>query len=108
MPFSGQDFSYRGDNPNAYQVEHDELFAAIREGKSYNEAEYGAKSTMVAVLGRMCTYSGKSLSWEEALNNGLRVTPEDVPNLTFESQPPTVPNDQGEYPVPVPGVTAVT
>ena len=107
-PFSGTSFEYRGDNPNPYQVEHDELFAAIREGKSYNEAEYGAKSTMVSVLGRMCTYSGKQISWEEALNNGRRVTPEDVPNLTFESTPPTVPNDQGEYPVPVPGVTAVT
>ncbi len=34
-------WKYRGPTPNPYQVEHDDLFAAIREGKPYNEAETG-------------------------------------------------------------------
>ena len=44
---------------NAYQAEHDALFDAIRNDKPYNEAEYGATSTMTAILGRMATYSGQ-------------------------------------------------
>ena len=36
---SGGDAGYKN---NAYQVEHDALFDAIRNDKPYNEAEYGA------------------------------------------------------------------
>ena len=42
-----------------YQQEHDDLFDAIRNDKPYTEAEYGAKRTMTAIMGRMSTYSGK-------------------------------------------------
>ena len=71
------------------------------------EAEYGAMSTMTAILGRMVTYSGKEISMEEAMNRGRRLMPEDPASLTYESDPPVLPNDQGAYPVPVPGVTEV-
>ena len=68
-------YSIRGENPwrmdgrdnSPYQVEHDDLFAAIRKGAPYNEARYGAESTLTAVLGRMATYTGKVVTWEEAM-----------------------------------------
>lgn len=106
-PFSGDGYVFRGKNPDPYQVEHDELFAAIREGRTYDEAEYGAYSTMASVLGRMCTYSGKEIGWEEALHHGARVTPENMAELAFDSTPPTLPDAEGRYPVPVPGLTKV-
>src|SRR5206468_4705388 len=43
---------------DAYQKEHDALFDAIRNDKQLNNADYGATSTMTAILGRLCTYSG--------------------------------------------------
>ncbi|MBL8848092.1 MAG: Gfo/Idh/MocA family oxidoreductase [Planctomycetaceae bacterium] len=106
-PFSGEAFVYRGENPDPYQVEHDTLFAAIRNGETYDEAESGALSTMASVLGRMCTYSGKEISWDEALNHGARVTPDNMADLAWDSAPPTVPDVDGAYPVPVPGLTRV-
>ena len=45
--------------PNPYQVEHDKLFASIRNGGVISDTENGAKSTLTAILGRMATYSGK-------------------------------------------------
>ena len=106
-PSTGKAYAYRGENPDPYQVEHDVLFAAIREGLSHTEAEYGAMSTMTSILGRMCTYSGKEISWDEALNHGARVTPENMADLTFDSTPPTLPDSDGQYQVPVPGLTRV-
>jgi len=91
---------FRGDNPNPYQVEHDDLFAAIRSGTPYSEAEYGAYSTMTSVLGRLATYSGKVVKWEEALNEKPFLRPDEY---SFDGTPPTVPNDNGDYPVAVPG-----
>lgn len=97
---------YRGDRPNPYQVEHDDLFAAIRSGQPYNEAEYGATSTMTSILGRMCAYSGKELTWDQAINSDVSLTA-GIENFTFESEAPVQPDANGYYPVPVPGQTKV-
>lgn len=86
-----------------YQQEHDDLFAAIRNDKPYNEMlEYGATSTMTAIMGRMATYSGKEITWEEALNSSIDTMPK---ALSWDAQPPTVPDKDGNYPVAIPGVT---
>ena len=74
-PNDGDRWRYRGDKPNPYQVEHDDLFAAIRSGASYSEAVNGAHSTLTAIMGRMATYSGKPVSWEDALNSQIDLAP---------------------------------
>ena len=56
-------FGKRGGD--GHQQEHHDLFAAIRDGDIHNEGEYGAKSTMTAILGRMATYSGKMVKWDD-------------------------------------------
>jgi len=85
-----------------YVNEHATLQAAIMKGEKYNEAHRGAYSTMVAILGRMCTYSGKVITWDDAMNSKIALRPSDY---TLDGTPPSVPNDKGEYPVAVPGVT---
>jgi hypothetical protein len=90
----------RGVNP--YQQEHDDLFAAIRKGDDYNEAQYGAESTMSAILGRMATYSGQVVKWDDAIKSPFSHAPE---SYAFDAQPPVLPDQDGFYPVPIPGVT---
>ncbi|MEX0701005.1 MAG: Gfo/Idh/MocA family oxidoreductase [Planctomycetales bacterium] len=67
---------YRGPRGNLYQIEHDELFASIRNGKPIDNGDYMAKSTLMAILGRMAAYSGKTVTWEEALHSNERLGPE--------------------------------
>ncbi|HUG90508.1 MAG TPA: Gfo/Idh/MocA family oxidoreductase [Planctomycetaceae bacterium] len=100
----GEKWRYRGPNPNPYQVEHDDLFAAIRNDRTYNEGEFGAYSTMAAILGRMCTYSGKEIRWDEALASEKSIMPG---KFAWDADPPTRPDSEGRYPIPVPGVTEV-
>ena len=96
-------FDHKGeDDLNPYQVEHDELFASIRSGGVINNVEYGAKSTMTAILGRMATYSGQVVTWDDAIKSGESQVP-DEDGLTWASTPPVVPDADGNYPVPVPG-----
>ncbi len=90
-------------DPNPYQVEHDRLFASIVNGEVINDAELGAKTTMSAILGRMATYSGKEISWDEAMNSEISLMPQ---TYAFDAEPPVVPVE-GHYPVPVPGKTKV-
>lgn len=90
------------DEPNPYQVEHDKLFKSIREGNVISDAENGAKSTLSAIMGRMATYTGKKITWDEIMNSNESLVPD---NLSWNSTPPILPDEDGNYDVPVPGKT---
>jgi predicted dehydrogenase len=66
---------YRGEKPNMYQAEHNELFAAIRAGKPINNGVYAARSTLLAIMGRMAAYTGQVITWEMALNSKESLAP---------------------------------
>jgi myo-inositol 2-dehydrogenase/D-chiro-inositol 1-dehydrogenase len=89
---------------NAYQAEHDALFDAIRNDKPYNEAEYGAHSTMTAILGRMATYSGQIVSWDAAIKSNHSTTTDAE---KWDAKAPVEPDSDGRYAVAVPGVTKI-
>ncbi|MEL6273480.1 MAG: Gfo/Idh/MocA family oxidoreductase [Bacteroidota bacterium] len=92
-------------DPNPYQVEHDELFAAIAKGEyKFADAENGAMSTMTSILGRMATYSGQVIEWEKAMASDLDLSPT---KYTWDADPPILPLESGFYPVSVPGETRV-
>ena len=88
---------------NPYQVEHDLLFEAVRQDKPYNEAERCAKAAMAAIMGRMAAYSGQMLTWEQAFNSSLELAP-GLESYTWDSTPPVLPDEQGRYPVAIPGL----
>ena len=96
------DYNDRKD-PNPYQVEHDELFAAIAKGEyKYADGEIGGKSTMTSILGRMATYSGQQVKWDEAINSEINLMP---PKLAWDANPLVLPGEDGLYPAAIPGVT---
>jgi predicted dehydrogenase len=92
-------WKFSGDNPDPYQVEHDELHAAIRNDTPKNDAYYGTTSSFSAVLARLATYSGKTWDYQKALDLDYRTMPE---NPTWETPPPVVPDKDGNYPLPMP------
>ena len=93
------------DHANPYQVEHDVLFEAIAKGEyKFADAEHGAKSTMTSILGRMATYSGQLVTWDEALNSDIDLMPE---VLAWNADPRSMPDAHGNYMIPEPGKTAV-
>lgn len=66
---------YRGPGGDMYVQEHRELFAAIRNGQPINNGEYMANSTLMAIMGRLATYTGKTVTWEQALNSQEDLSP---------------------------------
>lgn len=98
-------FNHRGkDDPNPYQVEHDRMYASIRSGGVISDAENGAKSTMSAIIGRMATYSGQVITWDDAMKSDLKLVPD---GLTWDSPAPVQPNADGWYNIPTPGKSKV-
>ena len=99
-----QIWRYQGAPCDAYQVEHDLLFDAIRNDKPYNETERCAYGALAAILGRMAAESGQLVTWEQALNSELVLAP-GLDDFTMESAPPVMPDESGQYPVAMPGFT---
>lgn len=92
--------SERAENP--YQQEHDDFFYAIRNDLPYDESDYGAKSTLTAIMGRAAAYSGKIIEWDAVLNSNLSLAPE---IKTMEDAAPVKPDGNGLYAIPVAGKT---
>jgi myo-inositol 2-dehydrogenase / D-chiro-inositol 1-dehydrogenase len=88
--------------PDGHQVEMDELMAALMAGQPYNECDWAADSTMTAILGRMATYSGKVVKWDEAINSSLDLAPK---GQAWDSEPQAKPRPDGSYACAMPGLT---
>ncbi len=99
-------WSYRPDRDapknDPYQVEHDRLHEAIRENKPLNNAYYGAHSSFAAVLGRLATYTGQDVNWDEAAGSDFNLVPDD---LDWDGEAPVKPKADGTYKHAIPGRT---
>lgn len=90
----GKSWKWEGRYTNPYIQEHADLIDSIRHEKGINEAESCAKSTMVAILGRMAEYSGRDLTWDEAFQSDETLG---LPDDEYKLGPMPL------RPVPVPG-----
>ena len=100
-------WQYRGEPTDAYQIEHDLWFNAIRNNLPYNETDRCANACLTAIMGRMACESGKAITWEEALNSDLELAPGLANLKSLDDPAPVLPDAQGHYPIARPGTTEV-
>ncbi len=91
-----ESWRFRGVDNDIYQTEHDDLFASIRAGKPINQGRYMSFSTLLAIQGRMATYTGQTITWLQALDSKEELKPE---AYAWGTAP--------EVKIAVPGVTRV-
>jgi hypothetical protein len=95
------EWRFRGQGVSGHQQEQTDLLATLRAGERYNEGYYGATSSMTAVLGRLANYSGKIVKWDDAVEKGFSEFPE---SLEWDAKAPVQKDENGDYPIPMPGV----
>ncbi|MCH2210376.1 MAG: Gfo/Idh/MocA family oxidoreductase [Fuerstiella sp.] len=96
-------WAYPRREENPYQLEWNDLIAAIRKDAQYNEVERGTLASLTASLGRMAAHTGQKITFDQILNGDHEFAP-DVDKLTLTGDSPLMPNDQGKYPIPYPGI----
>jgi predicted dehydrogenase len=87
-------WKFSGEHLSMYVAEHVALFEGLKSGNHLNDGDYMTKSTLMAIMGRMATYTGQMVTWEQALNSQEDLTP---PEYAWGPAPEVV--------VPMPGVT---
>ena len=88
---------------NPYQNEWNDLLDAIRDDKPYNEVTRGVEASLVTSMGRMAAHTGREITFEEMLNCEHEMAP-DLDKLTMDSPAPLLPDANGRYPIPQPGI----
>ena len=112
--FSGQrqhrkDVTWKYPQPekNPYQLEWVDLVDAIINDKKYNEVPRGVEASLVTSMGRMAAHTGQEITYEQMLNCPHEFAP-NVANFTPKSIAPVMPDEDGRYPVPMPGINKET
>ena len=76
-------WKYEGPTPNMYQVEHNEMYAAIRQGKPMNNGVRMCHSTLLGLMGRQAGYTGQEVTWEHMLKSQEKQCPVDLDKLDW-------------------------
>jgi myo-inositol 2-dehydrogenase/D-chiro-inositol 1-dehydrogenase len=97
-------WKYKGPGGNPYDLEHKAFFEAIRSGNPLNCGDYMARSSQVAVMGQLTCYCGRELTWDQVSKSNFVFTPK-AADVRLDMEPPVKPDAEGNYPVPVPGIT---
>lgn len=69
-------WKFEGERNNMYQTQHDELFAAIRNGTPINDGGFMANSTMLAIWARTVGYTGQTISFQQLMESNESLGPD--------------------------------
>lgn len=78
-----------------HQIEHDELFKALRAGNPPNDGDSMLNSNQMALMARESAHTGQQVTWEMALNSQQNLMPAGL-DWKMKLDVPAV---------PIPGVT---
>ncbi len=90
--------------PNPYQLEWNDIIDAIKNDKPYNEVERGAMASLTTSMGRMAAHTGREITMAEMMEHDHEFAP-DLAKLDYDAPAPLAKLPNGNYPVPMPGIT---
>ncbi|MFN9368033.1 MAG: gfo/Idh/MocA family oxidoreductase, partial [Planctomycetia bacterium] len=81
-------WKYKGETPDPYQQEHDDLFASIRAGRRIDDGSILINSNLLALMARASAYSGQVITPEQVWAAQENLVPDPI---TLDMPPPATP-----------------
>lgn len=103
LDFNGESlWRYRDrDDLSATQIEQNVFIESILKGNHINNTEYGAKSTLTTIMGRMAAETGREITMTELLESKESIVPDD---MSWNSKSIKFPDKNGNYLIAKPGI----
>jgi len=95
-------WAYPQPEQNPYQLEWNDFVDAIVNDQPYNEVPRGVQASLVTSMGRMAAHTGQEITYDQMLNCEQEFAP-NVDKLTIDGPAPVTPDEEGKYPIPMPG-----
>lgn len=86
------------DHLSGHDLEHVEMYRALRAGEYINNGDYHCHSTLIGIMVRESAYSGREIQWKEMVESKSLIY--DIDQLTLESNLP-------KWKVAVPGMNGI-
>ncbi len=68
-------WSFKGDPCDMYDSEWKSLFKSIKGNAPINDGDYMCKSTLMSIMARMSAYTGKTVTWKQAMESKENLSP---------------------------------
>ena len=95
---------YDGPRNDPHTEEQKILIGSIRAGEPVNHQDTMIDSTYMSIMGQIAVYTGKPTTWDQVTGADFEFGPK-VDEVTLDMDPPTLPDETGNYPLPLPGLT---
>lgn len=86
-----------------WQYEWNAFIDSIRNDKPHNECRRAVYSDLTTLMGRAACHTGQEVTWDQMMQSNFQFC-DYLDDLSFDSPVPVQANDEGQFPVPVPGV----
>jgi hypothetical protein len=96
-------WAYPQPEQSPYTLEWKDLLDAITQDKPHNEVPRAVQACLVSNMGRMAAHTAQEITFEQIVNCPHEMAP-GVAEFTMKGPAPVMPNADGKYPVPIPGV----
>ncbi len=90
------------DRYSPWQYEWNAFVDSIRNDRPHNELKRAVYSDLTTLMGRAACHTGQTVTWEQMMKSNFQFC-DYVARLDANSPVPAVPNEDGQFPVPVPG-----
>ncbi|MBN2508227.1 MAG: Gfo/Idh/MocA family oxidoreductase [Verrucomicrobia bacterium] len=92
---------YEKPRENMYDLEHRELFDAIRSGRPLHNGDYMCLSSALGIMAQIACYSGNLVTWDELMRSRRSFA---LPRYAWDANPPVKPGPDGRYPAAMQGL----
>ncbi|NLY02784.1 MAG: Gfo/Idh/MocA family oxidoreductase [Rhodopirellula sp.] len=85
-----------------WQYEWNHFIDSIRNDRPHNEAKRAVYSDLTTLMGRAACHTGQEVTWDEMMKSDFQFC-DYLDKLTPDSPPPVKADENGQFPLPIPG-----
>ncbi|MFQ6130646.1 MAG: Gfo/Idh/MocA family protein [Armatimonadota bacterium] len=90
------------DQFSPWQYEWNDFIASIRNDRPHNEAKRAVYADLTSLMGRAACHTGQTVTWDDIMKSDFQFC-DYLDDLDFDSPVPVEPDENGRFPVPIPG-----
>jgi predicted dehydrogenase len=90
------------DRHSPWQYEWNMFLDSIWNDRPHNETKRAVYSDLTSLMGRAACHIGQTITWDQIMKSRFQFC-DYLDDLTYESPPPVKADENGQFPVPIPG-----